>query len=316
MPDWLLPFTLHTDASELAAGAVLTQAVEGRETPLGYASPRFDRAEEKLSPNDREVLAILYVHDQFRMYLLHRKFTLITDCAALTWLFTSQHLSPKMHRWALRMMQFDMELKWRKGAEDTVPDALSRLWRKGPRDTPINTSFLDDSTSPTDDQGPSGPVSDGTRLQDLTRPESEQEDDANTPSSRREPMVDGISLAAVKAAETVRPDGRFTLDGITLADMGPAEICREPYMRLAVLYCTRSRLHRKHPMRETLNDFATTARFKQFSLPDPLEQPFLAVGLGGHFWLFNTCCRSKRLSIQIGGRQNVPERTLGDRTLR
>ena len=57
--DWERPFTLHTDASELAAGALLTRDVQGREAPLGYASHRFTRAEEKLSPNDREVLGIL-----------------------------------------------------------------------------------------------------------------------------------------------------------------------------------------------------------------------------------------------------------------
>ena len=59
VPDWNLPFALHTDASELAAGAVLTQEVQNREAPLGYASHRFTRAEERLSPNEREVLGVL-----------------------------------------------------------------------------------------------------------------------------------------------------------------------------------------------------------------------------------------------------------------
>ena len=98
VPDWNLPFALHTDASELAAGAVLTQEVENREVTLGYASHRFARAEERLSPNDRDVLGVLYGIEQFHTYLQHRRFTLVTDCAALTWLFTSQHLSSKMHR--------------------------------------------------------------------------------------------------------------------------------------------------------------------------------------------------------------------------
>ena len=50
VPDWNLPFALHTDASELAAGAVLTQEVENREAPLGYASHRFTRTEEEALP--------------------------------------------------------------------------------------------------------------------------------------------------------------------------------------------------------------------------------------------------------------------------
>ena len=120
VPDWNLPFALHTDASELAAGAVLTQEVENREAPLGYASHRFTRTEEKLSPNDREVLGVLYGIKQFHTYLQHRRFALFTDCAALTWLFTSQNLSSKMHRWSMRLMQSDIDLKWRR-AKTTQP---------------------------------------------------------------------------------------------------------------------------------------------------------------------------------------------------
>ena len=169
-PDWSLPFSLHTDASELAAGSVLTQDVQGREAPLGYGSHRFTRAEEKRSPNDREVLAVLHGVDHFRTYLQHRRFTLFTDCAALTWLFTSQHLSSKMHRWALRLMEFDIDLKWRKGEHHTAPDALSRLRRRGPPEPPIDASFPDDTTTPVDNQGPTGPVLDGVPLRTLAPP--------------------------------------------------------------------------------------------------------------------------------------------------
>eukprot|EP00752_Nemacystus_decipiens_P004058 g3716.t1 len=173
VPDWNLPFALHTDASELAAGAVLTQEVENREAPLGYASHRFTRTEEKLSPNDREVLGVLYGIEQFHTYLQHRRFTLVTDCAALTWLFTSQNLSSKMHRWSMRLMQFDIDLKWRKGEDHTAPDALSRLRRKGSPESPIDTSFPDDTTRPVENQGPTGPVLDGVPLRDMAPPVDE-----------------------------------------------------------------------------------------------------------------------------------------------
>lgn len=85
MPEWLLPLTLHTDAIELTAGAGLTQLVEKRGAPLGDASHRMTRGEEKLSPNDREVLTVLDVFST-------PEFTLVTDCAALLWLSSSQPL--------------------------------------------------------------------------------------------------------------------------------------------------------------------------------------------------------------------------------
>ena len=53
---------------------MLTQEVENRETPLGYASHRFTRTEERLSPNDREALGVLYGIQQFHTYLQYRRF--------------------------------------------------------------------------------------------------------------------------------------------------------------------------------------------------------------------------------------------------
>ena len=173
VPDWNLPFALHTDASELAAGAVLTQEVENREAPLSCASYRFTRTEERLSPNDREVLGVLYGIEQFHTYLQHRRFTLVTYCAALTWLFTSQNLSSKMHRWSMRLMQFDIDLKWRKGEDHTAPDAQSRLRRNGPPEPPIDTSYPDDTSRPVENQGPAGPVLDGVPLRSLAPSDGE-----------------------------------------------------------------------------------------------------------------------------------------------
>lgn len=69
IPDGQLSFSLHKDASTLAAGAVLTQVVEKRDAPIGYAGHWFTLAELILSSNDRAMVAVLY--------------SLVTDCAAL-----------------------------------------------------------------------------------------------------------------------------------------------------------------------------------------------------------------------------------------
>ena len=74
LPDWSQPFTLHTDASTMAAGSVLTQEVDGgeRHGPVGYYSKRFSQAQQKTAANDREVLAFLYAVDHFEIYLQHQ----------------------------------------------------------------------------------------------------------------------------------------------------------------------------------------------------------------------------------------------------
>eukprot|EP00903_Cladosiphon_okamuranus_P006352 g6222.t1 len=167
-PDWDQPFTLHTDASEIAAGAALTQEIENRDAVIGYGSKRWTPAEARHAPTIREVRGVLFGLDHFRTYLLHRPFTLVVDCSAITWLFTSQHLSSTMYRYALRMMEFSMTLRWRKGTEHALPDALSRLPKKGPAGPPVDTSFPDDNTSPGDRTSePTGPVFDGVPLRDV-----------------------------------------------------------------------------------------------------------------------------------------------------
>ena len=85
IPDWDKSFQLHMDASESGAGAVLTQIHEGSERVLEYASYRWSRADARRSLTEREVVAVLWAVDHFRPYVWGRRFTLITDCLALTW---------------------------------------------------------------------------------------------------------------------------------------------------------------------------------------------------------------------------------------
>eukprot|EP00903_Cladosiphon_okamuranus_P011770 g11064.t1 len=121
-PDWNLPFTLHTDASEIAAGAALTQEVEHRDAVIGYGSKRWTPAEARHAPTIREVRGVLFGLDHFRTYLLHRPFTLVVDCSAITWLFTSQHLSSTMYSDAKDMVRTTMT-----GAESAMGTGPSNL---------------------------------------------------------------------------------------------------------------------------------------------------------------------------------------------
>ena len=59
LPDWNKPFRLHTDASEIGAGAVLTQIQEMVGKTLAYASHRWSKTDKKKAPTDRECLAVL-----------------------------------------------------------------------------------------------------------------------------------------------------------------------------------------------------------------------------------------------------------------
>eukprot|EP00752_Nemacystus_decipiens_P016639 g14879.t1 len=205
-----------TDTSERAAGAVLTQLVEHRDSAIGFGSHGWTLAESRRAPTDREGRAALVGLDHFRTYLLHRPFTLVTDCSAITWLFTGQHLSS--------MIQVrTTTLRWRKDTEHTVPDALSRLPQKWPARQPIDTFFPDDTSSPSDRiQEPLGAVLDGVPLQDLALAK-----DAEEP----EPTPDNATVSDNKP-----PGGTPTLDGIQLAALGATEIAAGPELPSPVIW--------------------------------------------------------------------------------
>ena len=116
LPDLDQPFSLHVDASLEGAGAALTQSSEDGEQVVAYASHRWSKSDERRSATERECVGVLWAIARFRPYIWGRRFTLVTDCSALTWLFRSQDLSPKLHRWALRLMEYDAELKWKPGS--------------------------------------------------------------------------------------------------------------------------------------------------------------------------------------------------------
>ena len=78
-------------------------------------------------------------------YLAGSSFALVTDCLALTWFFRSRNLGPKLYRWALRLGDFDMTMRWRAGSSHQLPDALSRLLQPSPAadsiDNPDHATF-------------------------------------------------------------------------------------------------------------------------------------------------------------------------------
>ena len=106
-PTWDRPFVLHTDASAAGAGAALTQENEGAERPLAFASHTWSATESRRGATEREFMAVQWAVAHVRPYLAGRPFTLVTDCSALTWLFHSCNLKPKLYRWSLRLAEYD-----------------------------------------------------------------------------------------------------------------------------------------------------------------------------------------------------------------
>ena len=69
---------MHTDASEVGLGGVLSQVRAGEEHPITYISRKLLPNERNYSTVEKEALAIKWSLDKLRYYLLGREFTLVT----------------------------------------------------------------------------------------------------------------------------------------------------------------------------------------------------------------------------------------------
>ncbi|KAG9439984.1 hypothetical protein H6P81_020149 [Aristolochia fimbriata] len=81
--------------------------------------------------------------DEFRSYLIGSKVIVWTDHAALRYLFSKKDSKPRLIRWILLLLEFYIEIKDRKGAENVVADHLSRLEAKN-QEGELSELFLDE----------------------------------------------------------------------------------------------------------------------------------------------------------------------------
>ena len=101
-PNWSKEFHVHVDASSIGLGAVLAQPRAGDvDHPLTFASRKLSTAEINYTTTERESLAMVYVLQKFRHYLLGGHFKMFTDHYALNYLVNKPVLVGIICRWLL-----------------------------------------------------------------------------------------------------------------------------------------------------------------------------------------------------------------------
>ncbi|XP_070055039.1 uncharacterized protein [Nicotiana tomentosiformis] len=89
-PNWILPFELMCDVSDVAVGAVLKQQINKIFHPVYFASKTMNEAQVNYTVTEKELLSIVFAMEKFLPYLMGTKVIVHTDHAALRCLMSKK----------------------------------------------------------------------------------------------------------------------------------------------------------------------------------------------------------------------------------
>lgn len=128
-PDTTRSFVIETDASEYAIGCVLSQAniTTGKLHPVAYDGRKLTPAEINYPVHEKELLAVKYALQTWRIYIDNgTRTTIFTDHESLKYMHTMQKPTKRLARWIEEFGEYDLDLRYRPGTQQVVPDAISR----------------------------------------------------------------------------------------------------------------------------------------------------------------------------------------------
>ena len=119
-PDFNEEFVIHTDASHTQLGAVISQ----RGKPIAFYSRKLKPEQTRYTTTERELLSIVETLKEFRNILLGQRIVVHTDHKNLT---CKNFNTERVMRWRLILEEYGPDLRYIKGEDNIVADALSRL---------------------------------------------------------------------------------------------------------------------------------------------------------------------------------------------
>ena len=127
-PDWKLPFTVHTDASDKQLSDFISQ----NNKPIAFFTRRLIKPQLNYTTTEKELLAIVERLNQFWGILFGDEINVFSDHKNLIYAATLSDSQRVMH-WQLILKEFGPNIQHIAGVENIVADMLSRLSY-----TPIN----------------------------------------------------------------------------------------------------------------------------------------------------------------------------------
>jgi hypothetical protein len=122
LPNFSIPFTLETDASQAGIGHVLMQNGQ----PIAYYSQALGPNASAQSTYHKEALAILLALKRWRHYLIGGQLIIKTDQQSLKYMENQRLIEGIQHKLMMKLLEFNYRIEYKKGKENLVVDALSR----------------------------------------------------------------------------------------------------------------------------------------------------------------------------------------------
>ncbi|XP_010540309.1 PREDICTED: uncharacterized protein LOC104814125 [Tarenaya hassleriana] len=122
LPDFDKVFEIECDASGVGIGAVLMQ----EKRPVAFFSEKLNGATLNYPTYDKELYSLVRALQTWQHYLLAKEFIIHTDHETLKHLKGQTTLKKRHARWMEYIETFPYVIKYKKGKDNVVADALSR----------------------------------------------------------------------------------------------------------------------------------------------------------------------------------------------
>ncbi|GJR82098.1 putative mitochondrial protein [Tanacetum coccineum] len=127
LPNFEQEFVVETDVSGKGIGAVLCQNCH----LIAYWSKTLSAKRQALSTYEKEFLAVVAALDTWKGYLFDRHFKIRTNHFSLKYMLNQKLTTPFQFKWLPKILGYDYEIVYKKGSENVVADALSRMDSSG-----------------------------------------------------------------------------------------------------------------------------------------------------------------------------------------
>ena len=125
---------VEVDAGPEGVGAVFYQVEPNKPQSkhiVSFWSKALSNVEQRYSQVEKEALGVVVACEKFRIYLVGKKFLLLTDNKAVELIYKNPKSKPpaRISRFNLRLMDLEFDIEHKPG-KDSIADYLSRHWLK------------------------------------------------------------------------------------------------------------------------------------------------------------------------------------------